>query len=96
MDFTSPYLEIKVLVRTADPTIRPRVEEALAGKAVRLARIEAVSCKKEGEKRVVTYEDFKNTLPAELMKEVYCKECGEEMPESIEEMLNSVIKEAAE
>lgn len=96
VDFTSPYLEIKVLVRTADPTIRPRVEEALAGKAVRLARIEAVNCKKEGEKRVVTYEDFKNTLPAELMKEVYCKECGEEMPESIEEMLNSVIKEAAE
>lgn len=93
IDRSSPFLEIKVLVTAVDPTLRTRIEEALAGKAVRLARIEAVSLQHECEKRVVTYEDFKNTLPCDLMKDLYMKRCGEEMPDSLVNLLDSVIEE---
>ena len=93
-DNTSPFLEIKVLVKAFDPTIRTQIEEALTGKAVRLARLEAVSEKKEGEKRVVTYEDFKKTSPDELMLDLYRRTCGEDMSHSLKTLLDDIIEEA--
>ena len=93
-DNTSPFLEIKVLVKAFDPTIRTQIEEALTGKAVRLARLEAVSEKKEGEKRVVTYEDFKKTSPDELIHDLYRRTCGEDMSDALTTLLDDIIEEA--
>lgn len=93
-DNTSPYLEIKVLVTAVDPTMRTQIEEALVGKAVRLARIEAVSAKSNNSKRVVTYEDFKKTPPCELIEDLYRTMCSEEMPQPVKELLDDIIKEA--
>lgn len=93
IDNSSPFLEVKVLVTAIDPTMRTQIEEVLTGKAVRLARVEAVSAQHRCEKRVVTYEDFKNTSPCDLMKDIYMRRCGEEMPESLAGLLNSVIEE---
>ena len=91
---SSPFLEIKVKVTAVDPTIRLQIEEALAGKAVRLARIEARSEKKEGEKRVVTYEDFKKTPPDELLEDIYRTLYNEDMPEASKNILDDIIEEA--
>ena len=95
IDKFSPFLEIKILVTIQDPTMRMQIEEALKGKAVRLARIEAVSAKQPGEKQVVTYEDFKRTSPCDLMKDLYKRRCGEDMPDSFVCLLNDVIEEVA-
>lgn len=89
----SPFLEIKVLVTALDPTLRTQIEEALKDKAVRLARIEAVSTHQPGEKRVVTYEDFKNISPCELLKDLYKIKSGEDMPDDFIDLLNDVIEE---
>lgn len=93
IDYSSPFLEIKVLVTSADPTIRMQIEEALKDKSVRLARIEAVSEQQAGEKQVVTYEDFKKVAPCDLLKDLYRRKCGEEMPGSFVDLLNEVIEE---
>ena len=70
-------------------------EDAISGKNVRLARIEAVSNRENNEaSTVMTYEDFKNTEPVEIMKDIYRKEHGEELPANLESMLSEVIKEA--
>lgn len=90
----SPFLEIKVLVTAVDPTMRTQIEEALAEKDVRLARIEAVSEKREGEKRVVTYEDFKKTPPIELIEDLYRVISNADMPQSTRTLLDDIIKEA--
>lgn len=90
---TSPFLEIKVLVKAVDPTMRTQIEDAIKGKAVRLARIEAVSEKKEGEKQVVTYEDFKKTPPNELIEDLYMNLFSKEMPEAAKNILNEIIEE---
>ena len=92
---TSPFLEIKVLVKAVDPTMRTQIEDAIKGKAVRLARIEAVSEKKEGEKQVVTYEDFKKTPPNELIEDLYMNLFSKEMPEAAKNILNEIIEEAS-
>lgn len=94
-DESSPFLEVRVLITTVDPTIRQRIEEAIEGKAVRLARVEATSnITREGdENRPMTYEDFKNTDPVTLMKDIYRKEAQEEMPEHLITLLDSIAKE---
>lgn len=95
IDTHSPFLEIKVLVTAIDPTMRTQIEEVLAGKAVRLARIEAVSEKKDGEKHVVTYEDFKKIPPCELLEDLYKTLNSTEMPQPARILLNDIIEEAS-
>ena len=93
-DNTSPFLEIKILVTSVIPTMRMQIEDALEGKAVRLARIEATSEKSEGEKRVVTYEDFKRTPPNEIIEDLYRTLNKAEMPQAVKNILNDIIEEA--
>ena len=93
---SSPYLEINVLVKAVDPTLRQQVDEALAGKSVRLARILAVSetAGTELQKAPMTYDDFKHKEPIDIMREIYTRKCnGEEMPTHLLDKLNEVIKE---
>lgn len=94
-DCHAPYLEIKLLVTTVDPTIRQRIEDALADKYVRLANISATSniVRGEGECSPMTYDEFKKADPIELIKEIY-KRCEEKsMPKHLESLLSEVIKE---
>ena len=93
---TSPFLEIRILVTEYDPAIRAKIEEALAGKDVRLARIEAVSENKDGEQRVITYEDFKKASPDELIQDIYRRRNGKDLPETLKTLLDEIIKEATE
>ena len=92
----SPFLEVNILVKTVDPTLRQQIEDALVGKSVRLARIVATSTAIENGEQIapMTYDDFKCKNPIEIMQEIYRKKCdGEEMTEELLEKLNEVIKE---
>ena len=91
----SPFLEVKVLVEGPDPTRRQQIEKALEGRAVRLARLVAVSPETEtASATIISYDDFKKTEPIELAKIVYRQKYNNcEMPNNIEEMLAKVIKE---
>lgn len=91
----SPFLEVRVLITTVDPTIRQRIEEAIEGKAVRLARVEATSSiTRQGEgNKPMTYEDFKKIAPVALMKDIYKKETEKEMPENLVKLLDEITKE---
>ena len=92
----SPYLEVNVLVKSVDPTLRQQIEEALEGKSVRLARVVARSAATQyGEQALpMTYDDFKSKDPVEIMLDIYKKKNnGEAMPANLLEKLNEVIKE---
>ena len=91
----SPFLEVKVKITKVDPTMRTQIEETIAGKAVRLARIEAVSERIEGEKKIVTYDEFKKTPPSELMEKMYRNKTGKEMTPTLKNLLNEIIEEAS-
>lgn len=94
-DDRAPYLEIKLLVTTIDPTIRQHIEEALAGKYVRLVNISTTSSivRGKGECRPMTYDEFKKADPIVLIKEIYKRGEGKSMPEHLEELLSGIIKE---
>lgn len=90
----SPYLEVNVLVRAVDPTLRQQIEDAIVGKAVRLVRIQATSENTQTEQRhsQMTYDDFKRKDPSEIVQDIYKKQCGEDMPEYLADKLNEIIK----
>ena len=94
-DDRAPYLEIKLLITTVDPTIRQRIEEALEGKYARLVNISTTSniARGNGECRPMTYDEFKKADPIELIKEIYKRGEGESIPEHLEELLSGIIKE---
>ncbi len=91
----SPFLEVQVLSEGPDPTRRQQIEKALEGRAVRLARIVAVSAWQENNAApLLSYDDFKKIEPLELAKIVYRQKYDNcDMPADIEEMLAKVIKE---
>ncbi|MBQ2808381.1 MAG: exonuclease SbcCD subunit D C-terminal domain-containing protein [Bacteroidaceae bacterium] len=91
----TPFLEIKVLVTTIDPSIRQRIDDALRNKTVRLANIAATSNigRDNGEGRPMTYDEFKRTEPLDLIKEIYKRGKKKDMPEHIEKLLTEVINE---
>lgn len=94
IEWNTPMLEVRVLVTSVDAAMRQHIEDALEGKAVRLVNIETVSniTRDEGGSPM-TYDDFKKCDPADLMKEIFRREKGEDMPESLSGLLNEVMKE---
>lgn len=95
IDNYSPFLEVQVAIDGPDPARRQKIEQAIEGKAVRLARIVAVSPQNSnGESALLSYDDFKNIRPIELAKIVYKRKFNNcEMPDNLVEMLTKVIKE---
>ena len=93
-DEFAPFLEVKVKVTAVQIDMRRQIEEAIDGKRVRLARIEAVgSVTETTEGAPVTYDDFKNIEPEELIKEIYNNCSDEELDDTLKDMLKDVIKE---
>lgn len=93
---SSPFLEVNVLVKGEDTSLRQVVEEAIEGKAVRLTRIVTSTTAMQSEQQgtSMTYDEFKRKNPVEIMQEIYRKKCnGEEMPVHLLDKLNEIIKE---
>lgn len=91
---TSPYLEIKVLITEPEPSLRHQIEEALEGKSVRLARIAATTPKYEKDKKTITYEELKTINPIDMAVDIFKRKFGgEDMPDKIKTLLQSVIQE---
>jgi DNA repair protein SbcD/Mre11 len=91
---SSPYLEVKVLITEPEPSLRYRIEEALKDRSVRLARLGAVQAGGNAESRTFTYEELQTITPMEIARMEFEKQYGgEEMPETMKNLLQSVIQE---
>ena len=90
----SPYLEVRVLITEPEPSLRHRIEEALSGKSVRLARLSAVTPSTKGETGTLTYEELQTIHPVEMAEDLFRRRFGgEEMPEHMKRLLQTVIQE---
>lgn len=93
----SPYLEIKILMTEPEPSYKYKIEEALKGKAVRLARIAAMLPQKKASGIAATsYEELQTIRPLDMALDVFKRKySGTEMPDTMKHLLETVIKEAA-
>ncbi len=95
---TSPYLEVKIRITEPEPTLRQKIQTALEGKSVRLARMSAsVPTADKESAGALTYEELKTIQPMEMACDIYAKRYrGEPMPDRMKNMLQQVIEEVQE
>jgi exonuclease SbcD len=92
--FHSPFLEIKVLLTEPEPSIRHHIEEALKGKSVKLACTTPHRLyMDENQSKIGISGDLKEIDPMEMAKIVFRSQYGNEMPENLKSLLQSVIRE---
>lgn len=90
----SPFLEINVLVTEPEPSMRYRIEEALKGKAVRLARISSITPESRKENKTATLEELQAASPIDIAEKKFGEQYGgEKMPEIMKKLLLEVIRE---
>lgn len=81
----APFLEVKVLMSEPEPMLRQQIEEALADKQVRLARI--VSVYKQAEDRIseeqIPVAGLQEMDPLQIIKSAFEDSYQEEMPEEL-------------
>ncbi|WP_288507820.1 exonuclease SbcCD subunit D C-terminal domain-containing protein [uncultured Bacteroides sp.] len=91
-----PYLEIKVLLTEPEPMLRQQIEEAIADKAVRLARI--VSVYQQAEENTLEEEVLAAGLqemnPLQIVKATFENTYQSEMPEELERLFQQAMREA--
>ena len=91
-----PYLEIKVLLTEREPMLRQQIEEAIADKAVRLARI--VSVYRQAEENTLEEEVLAAGLqemnPLQIVKATFENTYQSEMPEELERLFQQAMREA--
>lgn len=94
---TSPFLELKVLIKEPEPSMRHQIEEILQHKAVRLAKLTAYINKgnKHGEETEVKYQDLKSVSPMQIAEETFERRYGDRMPETMKKLLTEVIEEVS-
>ena len=80
---THPYLEVRVRLAQAEPGLRARIEAALDGKPIRLARIETTLCEKNTVKtEAMSLDDLNRLKPDDIFKRLYESRYGTEVPDA--------------
>ena len=93
-----PYLDVRIRLDAPEPGLRARVEAALSGKPVRLAKIETTSASAAAGQTTgpVALDDLDRLRPDDIFKKLYRQEYEEDAPETLLGAFAEVIDEPAE
>ncbi|TFW21334.1 exonuclease SbcCD subunit D C-terminal domain-containing protein [Duganella callida] len=77
-----PYLEVRVLLEQPEPGLRARIEAALDGKPVRLAKIETSSAARGSsiDQEVMTLDQLEKLKPDDIFRQLYQQRFGNDAP----------------
>ena len=77
-----PFLEVRVLLDAPEPGLRSRIEAALDGKPVRLAKIETSSAARTSsiDNDVMTLDQLEKLKPDDIFKQLYQQRFGNDAP----------------
>jgi exonuclease SbcD len=77
-----PFLEVRVLLDAPEPGLRSRIEAALDGKPVRLAKIETSSAARTSsiDSDVMTLDQLEKLKPDDIFKQLYQQRFGNDAP----------------
>ncbi|WP_432379091.1 exonuclease SbcCD subunit D C-terminal domain-containing protein [Duganella sp. P38] len=77
-----PYLEVRVLLEQPEPGLRARIEAALDGKHVRLAKIETSTAARDSsiDKEVMTLDQLEKLKPDDIFRQLYEQRFGNPAP----------------
>ena len=77
-----PFLEVRVLLDQPEPGLRSRIENALEGKPVRLAKIETSAAARANaiDNEVMTLDQLEKLKPDDIFRQLYQQRFGSEAP----------------
>ena len=91
-----PWLEVRVRLRTPDPALRRRVEEALEGRAARLVKLSVLreETPREGEAPAAASGDLRELAPLDVLRRLWEREQAEALPAGLEAAYLELVQEA--
>ena len=75
-----PFLEVRVRLDAPEPGLRTRIETALDGKPVRLAKIETSSAARSSAPENLTLDQLSQLQPDDIFRRLYLQKYGKEAP----------------
>jgi exonuclease SbcD len=96
---TYPYLEVRVLLDGPEPGLRHKIETALAGKNLRLAKIDVrypKSASEETDHKTADPEQLLNLQPIDVLQKVYQNKYNTPIPEELIKLFQQVTQEVSE
>lgn len=92
-DRLSPYLEVRVRLSQPEPSLRQRIEEALQGKYVRLARLVAEFPGSANERVGASVDNLQEVSPMQIAQDCFERKYGGKMSDEMAVLLQQVMKE---
>ncbi|MGK5010668.1 exonuclease SbcCD subunit D C-terminal domain-containing protein [Janthinobacterium sp. MDB2-8] len=77
---TQPFLEVRVRLDAPEPGLRTRIETALDGKSVRLAKIETSSAARSSAPENMTLDQLGQLQPDDIFRRLYLQKYGRPAP----------------
>lgn len=96
---THPFLEVRVLLDGPEPGLRHKIETALAGKNLRLAKIDVrylKSASEETRDKTADPEQLLNLQPLDVLQKVYQNKYSTPIPEELIKLFQQVTQEVSE
>ncbi|MCV9926250.1 exonuclease SbcCD subunit D C-terminal domain-containing protein [Flavobacterium sp. LS1R49] len=91
---TAPYLEVRVLLEGPEPALRHKVETALVGKKIRLAKIDVKYPESTHQAtEFITQEKLNELVPLEVFTKIYQSKYSTNVPEDILQLFQQVDQE---
>lgn len=92
-DRLSPYLEVRVRLSQPEPSLRQRIEGALQGKYVRLARLVAEFPGSANERVGASVDNLQEVSPMQIAQDCFERKYGGKMSDEMAVLLQQVMKE---
>ena len=90
-----PFLEVSFVLAQPEPDLRQRVEQALAGKAVRLARIQTrTSSTNPSHASISSLQEMEQLRPEQVFASLYGKKYADPMPDELKEAFATIATQA--
>ncbi|HFK5526273.1 TPA: exonuclease SbcCD subunit D [Elizabethkingia anophelis] len=91
---TTPYLEVRVLLEGPEPALRHKIETALAGKKVKLAKIDVkYPASTQEAPEFITPEKLNELQPVDVFGKTYQSRYNSEVPTQILQLFQQVAQE---
>ncbi|ANH81597.1 exonuclease sbcCD subunit D [Niabella ginsenosidivorans] len=96
---TAPYLEVRVLLNGPEPGLRHKIETAITGKHVRLAKIDVrykTASPESGAPAIVNAAPLSDLKPLDVFSRVYLTKYNNPVPEALLQLFQQAIREVNE
>lgn len=90
----APYLEVRVLLDGPEPALRHKIETALIGKKVRLAKIDVkYPASTQETSEFITQEKLSELQPLDVFSKIYQSRYNNDVPKDILQLFQQVVQE---